>query len=99
MRVTYQKYKNNSSELQLNGTIPKEIDKRTDHNSVTSLRTRIEMEMGIGGILPPAILLCTIFNSMDIILFYMFFYNLSACIAVVVIYIRKALKYINMPMR
>ncbi|MCB6607717.1 CDP-alcohol phosphatidyltransferase family protein [[Clostridium] symbiosum] len=99
MRLTYQKYKNNSVELQESGAIPVELDKRLAHDSSTSIRTRIEMEFGIAGILPPAILVCTILNFLDIILVYMFLYNLTGCILVIILYTRKSLKYINKPIR
>lgn len=99
MRLTYQKYKNNSVELQESGAIPVEVDKRLDHNATTSIRTRIEMEFGIAGILPPAILVCTALNFLDIILVYMFLYNLAGCILVIIMYTRKSLKYISKPIR
>jgi len=94
MRLTYQKYRNNSVELQQKGIIPVEIDKRVDHNSVTSIRTRIEMELGICGILPPAIIICVFIGGLDLILLYLFLFNLMGCTATLFIYVIKTIKYL-----
>lgn len=99
MRLTYQKYKNVSIDLQNKGVIEKEYDIRTDHQSVSNLRIRIEMELGIGGILPPMILLCTVFGFLDIIVVYLFCYSMTACAVTIISYIIKTLKYLDVSIR
>lgn len=92
MRLIYQKYKNTERELIDEGIIEKEKDVWTDKNSVSSLFVRIEMEFGIGGILPLAILLATIFHAIDIIVIYCFIYQGASCIVMSSYYIFKAIK-------
>lgn len=92
MRLIYQKYKNTERDMADKKIIEMENDKRTDHSQVRSLRVRIESELGIGGILPIAILIATIFNCLDIVTMYCFFYYGFSCIIVSLQYIRKAIK-------
>lgn len=92
MRLIYQKFTNVSINLQSTGVIPAQSDKRVDNNSVDSFRVRIEAELGIGGILPLAILLATIFNALDLIIIYCFVYYVLACIISTFMLIFKAIK-------
>lgn len=92
MRLVYQKYKATERELSDEGFIEVEKDSREDHSKVGSLRVRIESELGIGGLLPLAILLATVFNSLDLIVFYCFFYYGLSCCTVLLLYVRKARK-------
>lgn len=95
MRLVYQKYKNTSKELQDKGVIEQEKDIRTDKNSVGSVRVRIEAELGIGGILPVAILIATILNALDIIIIYCFvYYGLSFIVSTLML-VKKAIKLSN----
>lgn len=92
MRLIYQKYKAVERDLSDNGIIEPELDKRTDHSQVGSLRVRIEAELGIGGILPLMVLLTTIFHCLDITVFYCIVYYGGSCIVMSMLYIYKAIK-------
>lgn len=92
MRLIYQKYKATEREEADKGTVKVSYDRRRDHDQVGSLRVKIEQDLGIGGILPVMILAGTIFCTLDIVLFYMFAYYGLSCFAIVVIYIRKAIR-------
>ena len=72
MRLVYQKYKNTERALADQGVLSVEEETRENHSQVSSLKVRIEMELGIGGILPVAILLGTIFKMLDIVVLYCF---------------------------
>ena len=91
MRLIYQKYKATEREMAEKGIVTIENDVRTDHSQVGSLRVRIEAELGIGGLLPIAILLASIFKSIDIIVVYCFLYYGTSCVFASCIYIRKAI--------
>lgn len=93
MRLIYQKYKATANEMVSNGFIEQEEDKRINHNYVKSFRVRIESEFGIGGILPIAILIATIFNALDIIIFYCFIYYGGSCLVTSTIQVKKAIKH------
>ncbi len=93
MRLIYQKYKNEARVLQEANIIEKELDKRVDHEQQTSLVVKLEMELGVSGILPLIILVATILQVLDIVLVYCFVYYVGACIISSLRYIRKALKY------
>lgn len=92
MRLIYQKYKNTERDMADKGIVKIENDIRTDHNQVGSFRVRIEAELGIGGLLPVAILLASIFRALDITVIYCFLYYGGSCILATVIYVRKAVK-------
>lgn len=98
MRLIYQKYKNTYRDLEEQGVIGKEKDVRTDKREVGSIRVRIEMELGIAGILPIAILICTIFEVLDLVLVYMFIYYGGACVVATVMYVNKVMKYKDIEM-
>lgn len=92
MRLIYQKYKNTERDMADKGIVALENDKRTDHSQVGSFRVRVESELGIGGILPIAILFATIGKALDIIVFYCFAYYGFSCVLASTIYIKKAIK-------
>ena len=92
MRLIYQKYKNTERDMADKGIIQVENDVRTDHSQVGSLRVRIESALGIGGILPVAILLGQIFHFLDIVVIYCFLYYGMSCIVSSLLHIRKAMK-------
>ncbi len=92
MRLVYQKYKNTERDMADKGIVKIEKDVRTDHRQVGSFRVRVEAEFGIGGLLPIAILLASIFKMLDIIVLYCFLYNGASCALVICIYVRKAIK-------
>ena len=92
MRLIYQKYKATELDMAEKGIVQIENDHRKDHEQVGSPRVKIEQNLGIGGILPIMILFGTIFHALDLVLFYMIAYYGLSCLAVTVIYIRKAQK-------
>lgn len=92
MRLIYQKYKATERELADQGVLQIEKDVRTDHSQVSSFRVRIEAELGIGGILPAAILVATIFNALDLIVIYCLVYYGASCIVASLLHVRKAIK-------
>ena len=93
MRLIYQKYKATARELVDDEIIKKEDDKRTDDNQVDSLPVRIEAELGVGGILPLAILLGTCFKFLDLIVIYCLLYYGGACVVMSSSYVRKAMNH------
>lgn len=92
MRLIYQKFNAEYNRHVEQGVLPKLEDKRTYHSQVGSLRVRIESELGVGGILPLAILLGTIFHFLDVIVIYCLLYYGGSCITASFLYIRKAIK-------
>lgn len=91
MRLVYQKYKNVETDMITRNIIDPEPDKHTDHSQVGSFRSRIENELGLGGLLPCAILIATIFHALDIIVIYCFFYYGTSALIGSLIYFRKAI--------
>lgn len=96
MRLIYQKYKATLRKLADEGMSIKDNDNHNDHSQVTSLKTRIEETMGFGGILPAVILLGVLFDMLDIVVLYCAVYYGGACIVMIVMHIRKAIKYEKM---
>ena len=92
MRLIYHKYKATERELADTGVLKMEYDVREDNTRVSDIRVRLENELGIGGILPPAILVCAFANALDIMVIYGFFYYFLSMIAVVLIYTKKAIR-------
>lgn len=92
MRLIYQKYQNTEKDMVEKGIIATAKDIRTDHNNVGSFRVRVEAELGIGGILPIAILIATLFNMVDLIIIYCFVYYGLSCVASSLLFVMKAIK-------
>jgi len=61
MRLIYQKYKMTERELSDEGVLKIEKDVIKDHAEVSNIKVRIKQELGIGGLLPIAILLAAFF--------------------------------------
>ena len=91
MRLIYQKYKNTERDMADKGIVKIENDVRTDHSQVGNLRVRIEAELGIGGLLPLAILIAAVFKALDIVVMYCFLYYGASCLIATLIYVRKAI--------
>lgn len=91
MRLIYQKYKNTEKELAEAGILEMEKEVRTDQEKVGSLRVRIEAELGIGGILPLAILLAVVFDALDLVVLYCFAYYGMSFLGATSLYVRKAI--------
>lgn len=92
MRLVYQKYKNVETDMIARNIIDQESDKHTDHSQVGSFRSRVENELGLGGLLPCAILIATILHALDIIVIYCFLYYGMSALVGSLIYFRKAIK-------
>lgn len=92
MRLIYQKYKNTERDMADKGIIEIENDVRTDHSQVGSFRVRAEAELGIGGLLPIAILFAAIFQALDVVVLYCFVYYGASCLLATHIYVKKAIK-------
>ena len=91
MRLIYQKYKNTERDMADKGIVKIENDVRTDLSQVGNLRVRIEAELGIGGLLPLAILIAAVFKALDIVVMYCFLYYGASCLIATLIYVRKAI--------
>lgn len=92
MRLIYQKYKNTERDMSDKGLVKIENDVRTDHSRVGSFRVRIEAELGIGGLLPVAILIASICKALDVIVIYCFLYYGFSFLIATLLYVRKAIK-------
>ena len=92
MRLVYQKYQATEREEAEKGRIKKTIDVRKDHDKVGSLRVKIEQDLGMGGILPAIILVCSLLRCLDIALLYCLAYYGLSSLAVIGMYVGKAIK-------
>lgn len=92
MRLIYQKYKNTERDMADKGIVKIENDIRIDHRQVNSFRVRIEAELGVGGMLPIAILFAAIFRKLDLIVLYCLLYYGFSFLLAVFIYVNKAIK-------
>ena len=93
MRLIYQKYRNTERDMADKGIVKLENDIRTDHNQVGSFRVRVEAELGIGGLLPIAILIASIVDALDLIVVYCFLYYGFSCVVALLVYVRKAINH------
>ena len=92
MRLIYQKYKSVEREMADEGLISVENDVIKDPEQGTNIIVRIEFEFGVGGILPLFILLGAIFQALDLVVLYCFFYYGGSCFVSILMYVRKAIK-------
>ena len=92
MRLIYQKYINTERELADKGILIVEKDVHKDVTQVRSFTVRVDEELGIGGILPFAILIGTIFKSIDIVVIYCFCFFGASCIYSIILYMIKAIR-------
>jgi len=91
MRLIYQKYKNIERKMADMGVVEVGYDLRNDTNQVGSFRVRVENELGIGGILPFAILVGTIFRALDIVVIFCALYYGASFVVSVLMFSRKAI--------
>ena len=91
MRLIYQKYKNIERKMADMGVVEVGYDLRNDTNQVGSFRVRVENELGIGGILPFAILAGTIFRALDIVVIFCALYYGASFVVSVLMFSRKAI--------
>ena len=91
MRLIYQKYKNIERKMADMGVVEVGYDLRNDTDQVGSFRVRVENELGIGGILPFAILVGTIFRALDIVVIFCALYYGASFVVSVLMFSRKAI--------
>lgn len=94
-RLIYQKYKNVERKMADMKILEVEHENRIDNNYVGSFKVRVENELGIGGFLPFASLVCAIFNALDIFVIYCFCYYGASFLVSTLILVRKAIKKSN----
>ena len=92
MRLIYQKYKNTERDMADKGIVSIEKDVRLEHSHVGDLRVRVEAELGIGGLLPLAILFAAFFQVLDVIVVYCFLYYGASFALTIIIYVKKAMR-------
>lgn len=93
MRLIYQKYTNVKRDMEDKLIIPSEKDEHKNVANVGSLKSRLENELGVGGILPIFIMLATIFDFLDVVVLYCTVYYGGACVVSSISFIRKAIIY------
>lgn len=91
MRLIYQKYKNVERKMADIGVIAVEHENRIDNAHVGSFKVRIENELGIGGFLPFASLVCAVCNALDIFVIYCFCYYGGSFVVSTIMLCRKAI--------
>ena len=95
MRLIYHKFEHSRQELIQMGVMPDIADQHTDIKNVGDWKTRIEHELGLDGILPLFILVCTIFQVLDIVVLYCFFYYGGSFVLSSLMFVNKAIKAAN----
>ena len=94
MRAIHQNYTNSTKNLALKGIIDiKEEEPGKEEKK--DLITIIKLELGIGGIIPPVLLVASIVGKMDLLLLYLLLYNVGACVMITTLYLKRALSYLN----
>ena len=90
MRLTNQKFVATEMELGKDS-----FENHVDENEslFSKIKERIQLEFGVGGILVPIIIICTIINSLDLVIFYLLMYDGLSCLVIVTLYILKAMKH------
>lgn len=89
MRLAHQKFLNNKHEMETDGMIEK--TESQNHGDVMSFKTRVNMELGLGGIMVPVIFLFSILGWLDLVVVYMFLYNAAGSLVSISLYIKKAM--------
>ena len=92
MRLFYHKYEQAHQDLIKIGVMPEETDAHTDINNVGNWKIRIEHELGIDGIIPLLVLVCAIFQVLDVAIIYFFCYYGGAFLYSYLTFVRKAIK-------
>ncbi len=89
-RLIFQKFQNSSDEYFRNKDM--KANNEFEESKINKIRVRIDSEIGLGGILPLAILMGAIFNFLDIIILIWFLYYGGLCILSSLYNILKAIK-------
>lgn len=92
MRLIYQKYKATERELADANVLPVKEDVFKDHSKVGDWRVRMNMEMGIAGLLTVLIIVCSVCSSLDIVVFYFVLYYGGSCAGAYLFYVKKAIR-------
>ncbi len=92
MRLIYQKYKNVERKMADQGIVEPIQEVWSDDNLGQNWKVRVEFELGICGILPPAILVAAIFKALDLVVIYCFFYYGASFISSVSMYVIRAIR-------
>jgi phosphatidylglycerophosphate synthase len=95
MRLIYHKYEHTRQDLIKKGVMPDIADQHTDIKNVSDWKTRVEHELGLDGILPLLILLCSALQILDIVVFYCFLYYGGSFVLSSLMFIKKAIKASN----
>ena len=94
MRLTHQKFV--VTELIFNKEKNKDdFDESKTKSFFSTIKDKIKLEFGIGGILTPIIFICAITNTLDLIALYLLLYNGLSCITIIILYILKVMKLRN----
>lgn len=94
MRLIYQKYKNTERKLADEGILKLEEDFRSQNSSTKNLMSIIDREFGLD-IIVVMVLICSIFNTLDIAVIYCFIYYGISFVLSTLVYVRKAIKTAN----
>lgn len=89
MRLIYQKYLVVSYESHAD---TKESKEGSNSGMINKIRIRIDQEIGLGGILPIALLICTLLNCLDIVVIIWFLYYICVFLATTIYFINKVIK-------
>ncbi|MBQ7155332.1 MAG: hypothetical protein IJR85_07260 [Synergistaceae bacterium] len=98
VRLIYQKYQNVANDLAAKNIIPPHREKRNEHEYSGSLRVKLEQWPGLGGILPPMLLVCAVLNALDIVIIYMALYYCTGAAVFITWYTIKAMHFRHLPM-
>ena len=99
VRLIYQKYQNTAADHAAKNIIPKQREKRTEHEHSGSLRVKIENWPGLPGMLPVIILAAAVLNALDIAILYMVLFYCTGAAVFISFYTFKAMRFRNLPMK
>ncbi len=93
-RLIFQKFVNNENQLEKEGKIlPEEKSNAYKQKGIRAIHRRFTREVGLNGLFLPAIMICTIFNWLDVfILFYLLVFGTSF-LGTLYTLIKKVLKF------
>lgn len=89
MRLIYQKYLVVSNQEGISAQVGQD---GSGGGKIDKIRIKVEQEVGLGGILPSVLLVCTIFKCLDIVVIIWFLYYTSVFIATTAFLVNKAIK-------
>ena len=92
MRLIYHKYQENERQLVDENILPSNKDIFKDHSKVGDWKVRLNMELGIAGLLTILIVFGSIFSFLDIVVIYCFCYYGFSCLGTYFLFVGKARK-------